>query len=123
MSPAPPAKHTQCLINVRVCPNLRLGYFIVIASYGEYSENLATEPNMVRKSSDNNKPEVNAMPMRNGVRSETSHADYELLSHQTVLRRIIWERFAGRITPPDRKNRHEFLQTIAAWLPVAKAEV
>lgn len=34
----------------------------MIASYGEYSENLATEPKLVRKSLDNNKPKVNASP-------------------------------------------------------------
>lgn len=55
-------RNDKVLRGVRVRPDIRLGYFIVITSYGEYSENLATEPNLVRKSLDNNKPKVNASP-------------------------------------------------------------
>lgn len=39
------------------------------------------------------------------------HADYESLSHQTVLRRITWELFSGRITPTDRNQRCEARST------------
>lgn len=48
------------------------------------------------------------MPMRNGVRSETSHADYESLSHQTVLRRITGNAFRGglpRLTATNAVKR------------------
>lgn len=57
---------------------------------------------MVRKSSDNNKPEVKQC--RCGMVYDLKLSRIRM-SHQTVLRRITWERFAGRITPNDHQTQ------------------